>query len=420
MESTVHTNGDETFVIVGASLAGASAAVALRKQGFAGRVVLIGEENEPPYERPSLSKGYLRGEEARDALLVRDEAFYRQKDIELWTGRRVTAVDREARTVLTDDGETVPYTRLLLATGADARRLAVPGADLPGVHYLRTLGDADALRAAVARAGRVVVVGGGWIGAEVTASIRQTGQDVTLVVPSSVPLQRVLGTEIGAVYSDLHAEHGVRIVTGTRVEQILGSASVEGVRTGDGMAISCDCVVVGIGTVPRTELASDAGLAVDNGVTVDEYLEASQPGIYAAGDVAAARHPLFGSQLRIEHWDNAKRQGAAVAKSMLDRGEPYERIPYFYSDQYDVSMEYSGYAPSWDRVVCRGDVAGRQFIAFWLRDATVVAGMSANVDGTTKPIESLIRSRQRVHVGRLTDAAVPFEDLDGLKEEDQQ
>ena len=402
----------ETFVIVGASLAGASAAAALRKQGFDGRVVLIGEESEPPYERPSLSKRYLRGEEERDALYVRDESFYESQRIELWKGRRATAVNATARELTTDDGARLRYTRLLLATGATPRRLSIPGSDLPGVHYLRTLDDADALRESLSGAEKVAVIGGGWIGAEATASIRQTGRDVALMAPSAVPLQRVLGDEVGGVYLELHREHGVELVMGARVEQVLGTRSVEGVRTADGRVIGCDVVLVGIGTDAQTELAQQAGLAVDNGVLTDEFLATEAAGIYAAGDVASVWHPLFSARVRVEHWDNAKRQGTAVAKSMLGRGEPYARIPYFYSDQYDLAMEYSGYAPTWDGVVFRGDVAARQFVAFWLKDGRVTAGMSANVEDTTKPIEALIRSGERVNLSRLTDAAVPLEELE--------
>jgi len=316
--------------------------------------------------------------------------------------------------VRTDDGTVLRYARLLLATGASPRRLSIPGSDLPGVRYLRTLEDADALRGSVEQAETVAVIGGGWIGAEVTASLRETGREVALVAPSAVPLQRLLGDEFGSIYLALHREHGVELVMGARVAEIVGSGSVEGVRTEDGRTITCDAVLAGIGTLPRTELASQAALAADDGVLVNEYLESSAPGIYAAGDVASVWHPLFGCRVRVEHWDNAKRQGTAVAKSMLGRGEPYARIPYFYSDQYDVAMEYTGYAPTWDRVVVRGDTETREFVAFWLRDGRVAAGMSANVDDTSKPVEALIRSGRRVNVERLTDSAVSLDDLDAV------
>jgi 3-phenylpropionate/trans-cinnamate dioxygenase ferredoxin reductase subunit len=404
---------DRTFVIAGAALAGAKAAETLRAEGFDGRVVLIGTEQERPYERPPLSKDYLRGESGRETVYVHDEGFYAEQDIELLLGRTVTSVDTSAEEVELDGGERLRYDRLLLATGAEPRRLSIPGAELPGVYYLRSVQDSDAMRERLDRGGSVVVVGAGWIGAEVAASARQRGLDVTVLELTSVPLERVLGPELGAIYRDIHADHGVRMLLGTGVEAFEGGAAVERVRTTDGTQIACDFVVVGIGVQPRTQLAAAAGLAVDNGILVDERLQTDVPGVFAAGDVANASHPFFGERIRVEHWANALNQGPAAARNMLDRAEPYDTIPYFYSDQYDVGMEYAGHAPTWDRVVFRGDPAGREFIAFWVAGDRVVAGMNVNVWDVTDDIQRLIRARAVVDDRRLADTDVPLVALAG-------
>lgn len=403
-----------TIAIIGAGFAGAKAAEALRKEGFDGRIVLLGEEPRPPYLRPPLSKDYLRGESELATALVQPEAWYAEQRIDLRTATRVAAIEPAARKVVLDDGRRVAFDRLLLATGAAPRRLEVPGADLAGIHYLRTAADADAIRAAAARAHRAVVVGGGWIGAEVAASLRQLGLPVTLIADGAVPLERVLGTEVGTVYRDLHLAHGVELVTHQRAVAFRGRTMVEAVETADGRLIAGDLVVVGIGARPRTELAEAAGLETADGIVVDEYLETSVPGVFAAGDVAAAWHPLLGSRLRVEHWDNARRQGRAAARNLLGANEAYARIPYFFSDQYDLGVEYTGYAPTFDRVVFRGDPAGRAFIAFWLRGGSVVAGMNANVWGVNDAIRGLVAARQPVDIERLTDSAVPLEDREAL------
>jgi len=402
-----------TFVIVGASLAGAKAAEALRHEGFTGRIVLIGEERDRPYERPPLSKGYLRGDEEAVKVFVHYEWFYEDQDIELRTSTRATAVDTDACEVVLDSGERVGYDRLLLTTGAAPRRLTVPGAELAGVHHLRDIFDADRLALAIRNARRVVVVGGGWIGSEVAASARQMGAGVAMVDPGPAPLANVMGPEVGAVFRDLHARHGVELHLGTHVEAVVGTDAAEGVRTGDGRVIDGDVVVVGIGAVPRVELATATGIRVGNGIEVDEYLETSVPGVFAAGDVAAAWHPLLGARLRVEHWANALNQGPVAARNMLGQGVVYDRIPYFFSDQYDFGMEYSGHASTWDRVVFRGDPAQGSFVAFWLAHGRVVAGMNANVWDVTGPIQTLIRSAQPVDVERLTDPTVPLEELAG-------
>ena len=273
--------------------------------------------------------------------------------------------------------------------------------------------DSDALADAIRAASRVVVVGAGWIGAEVAASARQMGRDVAMIEMASVPLERVLGAEVGGVYRDLHADHGVELLLGTGVESFQGTDAVEAVRTLDGRTVPGDLMVVGVGVAPRLELAEAAGLALDNGVAVNEYLETSVPGIYAAGDGAAAWHPLFSIRIRVEHWANALNQGPAAARNMLGAREAYERVPYFFSDQYDLGMEYSGYASSWDEVVYRGDPKAREFVAFWLKDGRVIAGMNANVWDVTTPIQTLIRSQRPIDVTRLTDPNVDLEDLAG-------
>ena len=400
-----------TFAIIGAGLAGAKAAETLRTEGFEGRVVVFGDEPERPYERPPLSKDYLRGEVSRDTAYVHDEGFYGQHEIELRTATAVRGIDVAASEVVLAGDKRVGFDQLLLTTGASPRRLTIPGADLDGVHYLRSLRDADVLQERLAAGGSAVVVGAGWIGAEVAASARQKGLDVTVVEPASVPLERVLGPEVGAVYRDLHLEHGVTFALGTGVDAFEGTGRVEAVRTSDGRVIGCDLVVVGIGVTPNTALAERAGLAVDNGVVVDERLRSSVPTILAAGDVASAYHPLFGRHVRVEHWANALNQGPAAARSMLGATEPYARVPYFYSDQYDLGMEYVGLAEGSDEVTFRGDPSSREFIAFWLRDETVAAAMNANVWDVSDALQALIRSRARLDPARLTDPTEALEDL---------
>jgi 3-phenylpropionate/trans-cinnamate dioxygenase ferredoxin reductase component len=402
---------ERTFVIVGASLAGAKAAETLRAEGFAGRVVLIGEETERPYERPYLSKDYLRGEKPADKLYVHDEGFYAAHDIELMTGTRVQSLNPGAHEITLSGGRRMPYSRLLLCTGAVPRPLRLPGADLPGVAYLRQMGDADALRAAITAASRVVVIGAGWIGSEVAACARQMGVQVTIVAPDAIPLERVLGPEVGGVYRDLHTEHGVELHLSTRIEAVVGAEAAGGVRTTDGLVIEADLVVVGIGASPRDELAAEAGLSVENGITVDEFLATSAPDVFAAGDVAATWNTRYNKRIRMEHWANALNQGPAAARNMLGQHTAYEKLPYFYSDQYDLGMEYNGYATDWDRVVLRGDRAGREFLAFWLKDGRVLAGMNANIWDQGDDIKALVRGGLTVDPGRLADPSVPLTDL---------
>jgi 3-phenylpropionate/trans-cinnamate dioxygenase ferredoxin reductase subunit len=399
-----------TFVIVGAGMAGGKAVETLREEGFDGRVVLLGAEPERPYERPPLSKDYLRGEAERGGVYLQDDAgWYEEHDVELRTSTTIASLDAAGRAVVLADGERVDYDALLLATGAEPRRPPIAGVDLERVHVLRTFEDSDALRAVLDAGGRLVVVGAGWIGSEVAASARQKGMEVALVETQSVPLEGVLGPELGAFYRDVHADHGVALHLGTGVEAIEGAGRAERVRTSDGTVLEADAVVLGVGVAPRTQLAEGV-LDVDNGILVDASLRASVEGVFAAGDVANHDHPLFG-RLRVEHWANALEQGPSAARAMLGQDAVYERVPYFFSDQYDVGMEYAGHSAPGDEVVFRGDPAAREFIAFWLRDGRVTAGMNVNVWDVNEHIQELVRSGASVDADRLRDPDVPLDEL---------
>ena len=407
-------SAESTYVIVGASLTGAKAAETLREEGFDGNIVLLGEEHERPYERPPLSKGYLLGKEDRSSIFVHEEGWYAENGVDLRLGVRVTALDPGAKQVSLADGGTVAYDRLLLATGASPRRLRAPGGDLDGVLYLRRVGDSERLRAALRGGGQVVTVGGGWIGLEVTAAAREAGCEVTVVEPEPVALYRQLGPELGGVFTDLHKEHGVVFRTRESVTELRGSGGkVTGAVTSSGAVLPADHVVVGIGAIPATGLAADAGLDIGNGVIVDAGLHSSAPDVFAAGDVANAYHPLYGKHVRVEHWANALNGGPAAARSMLGQGVSYDAVPYFYSDQYDLGMEAAGLPEpdSYDQVVYRGDLAGREFIAFWLSDGMVMAGMNVNVWDVNDDIQALIRSRRRVDEARLADLGTEIADL---------
>jgi 3-phenylpropionate/trans-cinnamate dioxygenase ferredoxin reductase subunit len=412
------TDTDATFVVVGASLAGAKAVEALREAGFAGRVVLIGAETERPYERPPLSKGYLTGKEPADKAYVHPEGWYAEHDIDLRLGTVVTAVDRTAREVVLADGGRVRFDKLLLTTGSSVVKLKVPGADLDGVRYLRTFDDSTYLKNALPDAGQVAVIGGGWIGLEVASAARGYGASVVLIEPQRAPLHAVLGAELGEFFAQVHRDHGVDVRLGVGVAELRGgggdSGRVDTVVTTDGLEVPADLVVVGVGVKPNVELAAAAGLLVDDGVVVDEFLRSTDPDIYAAGDIANAHNPWLGRQIRVQHWANALDQGSAAARSMLGFDEPYAKVPYFFSDQYDIGMEYSGFAPpgAYDQVVYRGDPASREFCAFWLAEDRIMAGMNVNVWNVHPTIRALIKSGARVDVQRLTDPSAP---LDAVK-----
>jgi 3-phenylpropionate/trans-cinnamate dioxygenase ferredoxin reductase component len=382
----------ETFVIVGAGLTGAKAAETLREEGYEGRVVVIGDEPELPYERPPLSKGYLLGEAPRDAAHVHAREFYAERDIELLTAEAIDLHAGEHRVALAD-GRVLAYDRLLIATGASPRRPPIDGIDRPGVHTLRTLADADALRAAFAGGGTVAVIGAGWIGCEVAAAARTLGAEVALIEQGQTPLEAVLGRELGTLFADLHRANGVRLLCGNGVAAI----GADGVRLTDGTAIPGETVVVGVGVAPNTRLAVAAGLDVEDGIVVDEQLRASAPDVFAAGDVASAFHPRYGRHVRVEHWANALHQGPAAARSMLDRGEPYSRLPYFFSDQFTLGMEYVGRHAPTDTLVVQRPADELRLTALWRDgDDRVTAGMHVNEWGAIEGIERLIESGEPV------------------------
>jgi 3-phenylpropionate/trans-cinnamate dioxygenase ferredoxin reductase subunit len=375
--------------------------------------VLFGEEPERPYERPPLSKGLLLGTAGRDTVFVHEAGWYPDHGVDLRTGVRVGAVNRDARQVELADGQRIGYDALLLATGSAPRPLDVPGANLDGVLQLRTLPDSDLIAAALVDGAHIVVVGAGWIGLEVAAAARQRGAAVTVVERSELPLLRVLGPEIARVFADLHRDQGVTFRFGAGVREFHGDGRVSSVLLHDGTTLPADAVVVGVGVRPNVELAEMAGLAVDNGVVVDQALHSSDPRIYAAGDVANAYHPLFGKHLRVEHWANALHSGPAAARSMLGSDVVYDRLPYFYTDQYDLGMEYTGYAApgGYDTVVVRGDLAKREFIAFWTASGRILAGMNVNVWDVTSDIQDLIHWAGPVDLAGLADPDVPLSDL---------
>ncbi|MGW4195873.1 NAD(P)/FAD-dependent oxidoreductase [Streptomyces sp. NPDC005004] len=417
-------DADQTFVIVGGGLAGAKAAETLRAEGFTGRVILICDERDHPYERPPLSKGYLLGKEERESVFVHEPAWYARHDIELHLGQTVDAVDRAAKTVrFGDDGTLVRYDKLLLVTGAEPRRLDIPGTSLAGVHHLRRLSHAERLKGVLAALGRdnghLVIAGAGWIGLEVAAAAREYGAEVTVIEPEPTPLHGALGPELGNLFEELHREHGVRFHFGVRLTEIVGQDGVVlAARTDDGEEHPAHDVLAAIGAAPRTALAEAAGLEIADrslggGIAVDEHLRTSDPDIYAAGDVASFPLPLFGTRLRVDHWANALSGGPAAARAMLGQDTAYDRLPYFFSDQYDLGMEYSGWAPpgSYDQVVIRGDAGKREFIAFWVREGRVLAGMNVNVWDVTEPIQRLVRSRAVVDTEALADPHVPLAEL---------
>ena len=399
----------DRIVIVGGGLAGAKAAEALRDEGFDGDVTIVAAEAERPYERPPLSKEVLRGEKDGESARVHEEGFYGERDIALRLGEAATAIDVTGRTVTLAGGDALPWDRLLIATGAEPRRPPLPGGDLPGVLELRTLADSDRLREVARSGGRLVVIGAGWIGCEAAASARELGAEVTVVEMADVPLATVLGPTIGGLYGDLHREHGVELLTGARLEAIEGDGRAERIRLAGGRTVDCAAVLVGVGVAPRTALAESAGLAVDNGILVDATLETGVPGVFAAGDVANAVHPFYDRRVRVEHWANALNQGPCAARNMLGAGEPYDRLPYFFSDQYDAGMEYSGLAGADDQVVIRGDLAGRELIAFWVSEGRVLAGMNLNVWDVNDKVQELIRSRAVVDAAKLADPDVPLD-----------
>lgn len=400
-----------TFAIVGGGLAGAKAAEALRDNDFDGHVVLFAAEDQLPYERPPLSKEYLAGKKKLDDFTVDPAAWYRDHNVDLRLGTEVTAVNAAAHSLSLPDGTTVGYDKLLLATGSASRRPPIPGSDAAGVHYLRTIDDAATLSAALNPGATLAIVGAGWIGMEVAAGARGRDVNVTVVEAAHLPLQAALGAEVGEVFAQLHREHGVDLRLDQSVEEITtDNGTATGLRLTDGSTVAADAVLIAVGAAPNIDLAEKAGLAIgDGGVLVDASLRSSDPDIYAVGDIAAAQHPFFGVRIRTEHWANALKQPAVAVAGMLGNSAEYDELPYFFTDQYDLGMEYVGHAPEYERVVFRGDVAGREFVAFWL-DASnrVLAGMNVNVWDVLDDVKALIRSGAPVDPDRIADPAQPL------------
>jgi 3-phenylpropionate/trans-cinnamate dioxygenase ferredoxin reductase subunit len=397
------------FVLVGGGLATARAAEALRTEGFDGDVVVVTSEPHHPYERPPLSKDYLRGEAERDAVFPLDEAWYREHAVSVRTNETVVGLNPAAHSLTLSDGATLPFAKLLLAPGSTPRPLDVIGTDLGGVHYLRTLDDSDRissmlLEASLEGVGRVAVVGDGWIGLEVAASARSLGLDVTVVGRGSHPLRRVLGPEMGDFYAGIHTEHGVRLLSRTTATRIRGAdGRVTGVDLSDGTHVGADVVVIGVGASPNIGLAEAAGLdlrpaSLGGGIAVDGTLVTSHPDIFAAGDVASIPSPHYGRPLRVEHWATAQDSGTHAGRAMLGSTDRYDKLPYFYSDQFEVGMEYTGWVDvpgGYDEVVVSGSVDSRELVALWLLDGQVVAGMAVNVWEQMERVEELIRSRRK-------------------------
>jgi 3-phenylpropionate/trans-cinnamate dioxygenase ferredoxin reductase component len=400
-----------SFVILGASLTGGTAAATLRDEGFDGRLVLVGAEDELPYERPPLSKGYLRGETPREKLLVRPEAFWQEHEVELLLGMAAARIEPSAREVELADGSRLGYDKLLVATGGRNRRPPIPGIERDGVLDLRTVGDSERIQAAARNGGRAVVVGMGFIGSEVASTLRELGLEVQAVEPFRVPLERALGPEVGQVLRDLHAEHGVEAFYGEGVESFQGTERLERVVTSSGRRLECDVAVVGVGIEPAVDVVAGSGVEVDNGIVVDEFCRTSVEGIFAAGDVANHLHPLFGRRIRVEHWRNAIEQGAAAARSMLGKGEPYAEVHWFWSDQYDANIQYAGHHTEWDELVVRGSLEERAFVAFYVAGGLVDAAVAVNSGRDLRRAQALIRARVPVEAAKLRDPEVDLREL---------
>ena len=405
----------ETMVIVGASLAGGSAAVTLRQEGFEGKVLLIGAEPQPPYERPPLSKEYLRSESSFEDALVRAPDFYDENGIETRFGVRATRVDSADKAVELDGGERLLYDKLLVATGGSNRRVPIPGIGLEGIYGLRTVVDSERIRAEIAPGRKAVVVGMGFIGSEVAASLRQSGVEVTVVDRNTVPLRRVLGEEIGRVIEGIHRDHGTQLISKDTVAAFEGVSRVERVTTARGRRIECDFAVVGLGVEPATDLLAGTGVEIDNGIVVDEYCRTNVEGIYAAGDVANHYHPIFGQHIRVEHWKNALKHGPAAAKSMLGDGGPYEEVPWFWSDQYEHNLQYAGFHTEWDELVVRGSLEERSFVAFYRKDGRVLAAVAIGRGRDLRRSVPLIKAQEQVEAAMLRDPDIDLRTLAGVQ-----
>ncbi|MGW6661297.1 NAD(P)/FAD-dependent oxidoreductase [Rhodococcus sp. NPDC055024] len=403
------------FVIVGGGLAGAKIAEALRERDFDGEITVLSEEDHLPYERPPLSKEFFAGKKTLPEFTVHDGEWFRDHRVDLRPGTTATAIDTAAHTVSLPDGSTISYDKLALATGSRSRRLDIPGSDAEGVHYVRTVDQAAALLRTLAADKKLVVIGAGWIGLEIAASARGFDVDVTVLEHAGLPLESTLGPEMGEVFAALHRQNGVDLRTGTDVSAIsVDGERASGVTLSDGTVIPADAVLIAVGALPNTELASEAGIDVDNGVLVDAGLQSSDADVVAVGDIAAAQHPILNARIRVEHWANALNQPETAADTMLGRPAEYVRMPYFFTDQYDLGMEYVGHAPhgAYARVVSRGDVDKREFLAFWLDSANkVLAGMNVNIWDAGDAIKELVASSRPVDPDRLADPQIPLAEV---------
>ena len=416
----MNATGTQTIVIVGTGLAGGNAAVTLRQEGWRGRIVLLGTEPTIPFGRPPLSKTYLRGEEDLSGWYVKPADWYGEQDIELRTNATVQRVDATLKHLQLADGTALDYDRLVLCTGGSNRQLEVPGAGLPGIYQLRTLAQCDAIRQAARPGAHAVIIGMGFIGAEVAASLRQMGLDVTVVLPGAAPLERVLGTEVATVLTSIHQEHGIHLMTHDQVTGFEGRDRVERVLTAKGARLDCDLVVVAIGIQPNVDALSGSGITLNNGILVDAHCQTNVPHIFAAGDVANTLHPLFG-RVRVEHFNNAEQQGRAAARALLGSPAPYEYMYSFWSDQYEHKVEYVGYATSWERLVVRGNFENRTFLAFYLVQGTLRAAFGLNrggdpeleADSELRACQQLIGNRVRLSEEALADEHVDLRSLHG-------
>jgi 3-phenylpropionate/trans-cinnamate dioxygenase ferredoxin reductase subunit len=406
-------DGGEPIVIVGGGLAGGNAAVTLREEGFGGRVLLISPEPGIPFGRPPLSKTYLRSEEDLSGWYVRPAAWYQEHDVERLGEFRVVAVDAALHTVILDSGAELRYQKLLIATGGRNRRLQVPGAELPGIHYLRSVAECDAIKREAVADRRAVIAGMGFIGCEVAASLTQLGVRVTAVFPSTAPLERVLGAEVGAAIAAIHRLNGVEVCAGDQIVAFEGTERLQSAVTASGKRIACDFAVAGVGIEPELPAFSGSLPKLSNGVLVDERCRASAPDIYAAGDVANQLHPVFG-RVRVEHYNNAEKQGRAAARSMLGSTTPYGYIHSFWSDQYAHKLEYVGHATTWDEFVVRGSLQERRLVGFYLRAGLLQAAVGLDrggdpeldLDSEMAACARLIAQRARPAPGRLADEHV--------------
>ncbi|MBM7365536.1 NAD(P)/FAD-dependent oxidoreductase [Gordonia hydrophobica] len=398
-------------VIIGGGLAGAKTAEGLRDNGFAGSIIIITDESVAPYERPPLSKEFIAGSKSLPDFTVHDDAWYRDKDVDVWFDTRVTAFDPVVKTVTIDDGSHIKYTTLILATGSASVHPPIDGADADGVHYLRSIDDATALLSVLGEGKRLAIIGGGWIGLEIAAGARGRGTEVTVVESAAQPLQAALGAEIGAAFADLHRQHGVDLRLESTVAAItVADGRATGLTLADGTGIDADAVLIAVGARPEIALAEAAGLTIaDRGVATDAGLRTSAPDVYAVGDIAAAEHPALGTRIRTEHWANALNQPAVAAQNIVGGNAEYTRMPYFFTDQYDLGMEYRGHSDGYTSVVTRGDVAGREFLAFWVNDdGVVLAGMNVNIWDAGDDIAALVEARRPVDTATLADPAVPL------------